>query len=390
MDYDFDKIAARAGTDSVKYDLRKAYFGKADVIPLWVADMDFETPDFIMEALQKRMEHPFMGYGFRSNEYRQTLINWLLKQYAWNVPKSALSFSPGVVPGLAMAVLAFSKPKDKILVQPPVYFPFFTTVEENGRELVYNELIENENHYGIDFVDLEEKFKLGVKIFIMSNPHNPVGRVWKYNELEQIVELCEKYDVLILSDEIHADLTFTPHKHIPIASISKVAAQRTLSFMAASKTFNIAGLSTAFVVSQNKDLLKAYNDKMNAMHLFTGNVMGSIATKVAFEQGEEWRLQMLDYVKENINFVEQYLKENLPQIRFNKPEATYLIWLDFRALNLKQKELVALLINEAGVGLNDGSVFSPGGEGFMRLNVACSRAVIRKALHQISKVVNPS
>ena len=388
--YDFDKIIAREQTASVKYDLREPYFGKADVLPMWVADMDFETPDFIRKAVQERAKHPIYGYSIREDNYYQSIVDWVKRRHNWEIEKEWIVHSPGIVPALNFSVLTFTNPGDGIIVQPPVYFPFFTTVEENGRELVYNELIEKENHYGIDFVDLEEKLKLGVKIFIMSNPHNPVGRVWKYKELEQIVELCEKYDVLILSDEIHADLTFTPHKHIPIASISKVAAQRTLSFMAASKTFNIAGLSTAFVVSQNKDLLKAYNDKMNAMHLFTGNVMGSIATKVAFEQGEEWRLQMLDYVKENINFVEQYLKENLPQIRFNKPEATYLIWLDFRALNLKQKELVALLINEAGVGLNDGSVFSPGGEGFMRLNVACSRAVIQKALTQISKVVNPS
>jgi cystathionine beta-lyase len=381
--YNFDKVVDRTTVDSVKYGLRKLMFNNDEVIPLWVADMDFETPDFIIKALKKRIDHPVFGYGFRSPDYNKTIVNWLLSQYQWNVRPAEISFSPGVVPGLVMSVLAFTNPSDKILVQPPVYFPFYATIEGNGRELVYNQLVNTKEGYKIDFDDLEAKFKMGVKMFIMSNPHNPVGRVWRRAELEQIVDLCEKYDVLILSDEIHADLTFTPFKHIPIASISMVAASRTLTFMAASKTFNIAGLSTAFVVIQQKELLKKYNALMDAMHLFPGNVMGSEATKAAFDQGNDWRLQMLKYVNSNIDFVEEFLKQHLPNIHFHRPEATYLLWLDFRSYAWEQKELTGFLINRAGVGLNDGTLFSPGGEGFMRLNVACSRELLEKAMNQI-------
>ena len=381
--YNFDIIIDRTKVDSVKYGLRKLLFNNENVIPLWVADMDFATPDFIIEALQQRLNHPVFGYGFRSPDYNKTIVNWLSEQYQWIVRPAEVSFSPGVVPGLMMSVLAFTKPKDKILVQPPVYFPFYETISGNDRELIYNELLETPTGYQIDFEDLEAKFSLGVKMFIMSNPHNPVGRVWRRDELEQIVHLCIKYDILILSDEIHADLTFEPNKHIPIASLSKEAAERTLTFMAASKTFNIAGLSTAFVVVQQKDLLKKYNKQMDAMHLFPGNVMGTVATKAAFDNGNDWRLQMLSYVEGNIDFVHDFLKEHLPEVRFHRPEATYLLWLDFRAFNWTQEKLNDFLINQAGVGLNDGAQFNPGGEGFMRLNVACSRALLEKALNQI-------
>lgn len=381
--YDFDRIVDRTGVDSVKYGLRRLVFNKEDVIPLWVADMDFETPDFIIEAMQKRLDHSVFGYGFRSPEYVKTIVNWLSNRYQWIVRPASVSFSPGVVPGLMMAVLAFTKPKDKIMVQPPVYFPFYTTIKGNDRELVYNELVETSQGYQIDFDDMESKFKSGVKMLIISSPHNPVGRVWTLLELQKIVDLCEQNDVLILSDEIHADLTFEPNTHIPIASISDRAAKRCITFMAASKTFNIAGLSTALAVIQQKDLLKTYNEMMDAMHLFPGNVMGTVATKAAFDNGDYWRIQMLDYVAGNIDFVYEFLMKNLPKIHFHRPEATYLLWLDFRALNWEQKKLRDFLIKKAGVGLNDGTVFSPGGEGFMRLNVACSRIILEKALKQI-------
>ncbi len=381
--YNFDKVVDRTTVDSVKYGLRKVVFKNENVIPLWVADMDFETPDFIVNALKYRIDHPIFGYGFRSDSYHKSITNWLDDRYQWKVETNEISFSPGVVPGLVMSVLAFTNPSDKILVQPPVYFPFYATIEGNGRELVYNQLVNTEEGYKIDFDDLEAKFKTGVKMFIMSNPHNPVGRVWSREELVQIIDLCEKYDVLILSDEIHADLTFAPYKHTPIASISETAANRTLTFMAASKTFNIAGLSTAFVVILQKELLKKYTAIMDAMHLFPGNVMGSVATKAAFDQGNDWRLQMLDYVKSNIDFVEEFLQKHLSDIHFHRPEATYLLWLDFRSYGWEQKELTDFLINRAGVGLNDGTLFSPGGEGFMRLNVACSRELLEKALNQI-------
>jgi len=383
MKYNFDKILDRSGSGSVKYDLRKTYFGKEDVIPLWVADMDFETPDFIINALQERLQHPVLGYGIRDDAYLDSISKWVGDRFQWEIKNNEISFSPGVVPGIVMAILAFTEPGDKVMVQPPVYFPFYISVKENHRELIYNQLIESEQGYQIDFADMEAKFKDGVKMLIISNPHNPVGRVWIQSELEQIIALCEKYEVMIISDEIHADLTFKPHKHIPIASISETAANRCITFMAASKTFNIAGLSTAFAIIKQKKILRMYNKKLNAIHLFSGNILGTVATKAAFDYGNSWRLQMLDYVQKNIDFVEQFLIENLPDIRFYRPQATYLLWLDFRKLDWEQKKLVRFMIEKAGIGLNDGTVFSPGGEGFMRMNVACSRLLLKKVLNQI-------
>ena len=381
--YNFDKIIDRTQVDTVKYGLRKPVFNNENVIPLWVADMDFETPDFIIEAMRQRVDHAVFGYGFRSSNYNKTISRWISDHYNWKVRTSEISFSPGVVPGLVMSILAFTKPGDKVLVQPPVYFPFYTSISGNNRELVFSPLKNTDRGYHMDFVDLEAKFKSGVKMFIMSNPHNPVGRVWTSEDLQQVVDLCAKYDVLILSDEIHADLTFEPNVHIPIASISKEAAMRTLTFMAASKTFNIAGLSTAFVVIQQKELLNRYNKTMDAMHLFTGNVMGAVATKAAFDNGDVWRKQMLEYVKGNIDFVADYIAEHIPKLHFMKPQATYLLWLDFSDYKLNQKDLVSLLVDKANVGLNDGTLFSPGGEGFMRMNVACPRSVLQQALEQI-------
>ncbi|RUA26975.1 MAG: cystathionine beta-lyase [Bacteroidetes bacterium] len=381
--YNFDKIIDRTQVDTVKYGLRKPVFNNENVIPLWVADMDFETPDFIIEAMRQRVDHAVFGYGFRSSDYNKTISRWISKHYNWKVGAEEISFSPGVVPGLVMSILAFTKPGDKVLVQPPVYFPFYTSISGNNRELVFSPLKNTDRGYHMDFVDLEAKFKSGVKMFIMSNPHNPVGRVWTSEDLQQVVDLCAKYDVLILSDEIHADLTFGPNVHIPIASISKEAAMRTLTFMAASKTFNIAGLSTAFVVIQQKELLNRYNKTMDAMHLFTGNVMGAVATKAAFDNGDVWRKQMLEYVKGNIDFVADYIAEHIPKLHFMKPQATYLLWLDFSDYKLNQKDLVSLLVDKANVGLNDGTLFNPGGEGFMRMNVACPRSVLQQALEQI-------
>ena len=386
-EYNFDKIIDRTEDDNVKYGLRKLIFNNENVIPLWVADMDFETPDFIINAMRNRVNHAVFGYGFRSPDYNRTIRNWVSNHYNWKVRLAEISFSPGVVPGLVMSILAFTKPGDKILVQPPVYFPFFTSISGNNRELVLSPLKNINLDYQMDFDDLEAKFKMGVKMFIMSNPHNPVGRVWTLKELHRVVDLCEKYDVLILSDEIHADLAFEPNVHIPIASISKEASKRTLTFMAASKTFNIAGLSTAFVIIQQKELLKEYDKTMEAMHLFPGNVMGTVATKSAFENGDEWRNQMLDYVKGNIDFVADYSAKHIPKLRFNRPQATYLLWLDFRAFNRPQKDLVALLVHKAGVGLNDGTLFMAENEGFMRMNVACPRQIVQQALEQIREAL---
>jgi len=388
MQYHFDKIINREDTDSVKYDLRKLYFRKDDVIPLWVADMDFETPEFIVDAVKKRAEHPIYGYSIKSDSYHQAIINWVKESHGWEIQKDEISFSPGVVPGFTLAILAFSKPGDRIVVQPPVYFPFFMAVEENGRKLVHNQLIEKDNYYSIDFVDLEKKLSHPkTTILLISNPHNPVGRVWKREELEKMILLCEKYQVILLSDEIHSDLIFSDHRHIVAANINDSAKERTVTFMAPSKTFNMAGLGTSFLLIQDKKLIKRYDEILQAYHLGMGNVFGNVALEAAYDQGRPWLNDLLDYLKKNVDFVDSFLKNHIPEITFAKPEATYLLWLNCKSLSLNDEQLNNFFIHEAGLGLNKGSIFGKGGEGYMRMNIACPRAIIEKALKQLLEAI---
>jgi len=386
--HDFNKIIKRENTDSVKYDLRKLYFRKEDVIPMWVADMDFETPDFIRDAVKKRANHPIYGYSIKPDSYYKAIIKWLKESYNWDVSKGEICFSPGVVPGLVLALMAFTKPGDKIVVQAPVYFPFFTSVLENGRQLLHNDLIEKDNYYSINFEDLEKKLSdPKTKVLMTSNPHNPVGRVWKHDELKQIANLCQKYDVLLFSDEIHSDLVFNNFKHIPAAAISEDAKQRSIVFMAPSKTFNMAGLSTSYLVIQNPDLRKEYKRIVEAYHLGLGNVFGTVALEAAYENGRPWLLDLISYLNKNVEIVDSFLKENIPEITFAKPEATYLLWLNCKALNLDDEKLNEFFIKEAGLGLNKGSIFGQGGSGFMRMNIACPASVVENALTLLKDAV---
>jgi cystathionine beta-lyase len=388
MKYDFDQTIDRSTTNTVKYDLRKTYFGKADVIPLWVADMDFASPECIRKAVAERAKHEIYGYTLKGDEYFNSIQNWLKKNHNWKIAKENISFSPGVVPGLVLSILALTKPGDKIIIQTPVYFPFFISIEGNEREMVINPLKENDGYYEMDFEDLKSKIDSQTKMILLSSPHNPVGRVWKKEELEELVDICVQNEILILSDEIHADLVFAPHKHIPIATVSEKAKQQTLTFMAPSKTFNIAGLSTSFVIIENENLLKKYNRALDSFHLFQGNLFGNVATEAAYNNGEEWLEQMLEYTEENIDFVSTFFKKNMPQIQFLKPEGTYLLWIDFRALKMNDKDLKEFLVHKAGIGLNSGNIFGENGSGFMRMNVACPRALLEKALNQLKVAVN--
>ncbi len=386
--YDFDKIVDRTNTNSLKYDLREFFFKDKDVIPLWVADMDFETPIFIREAIQKRAEHPIYGYSIKPDSYFHSITNWLKKRFSWDVIKEDVLFSPGVVPGFTLAIMAYTQPGDKIVTQPPVYFPFFQSVEDNGRELLYNQLIEKDNYYTIDFEDLETKLSdPKTKILLISSPHNPVGRVWNKEELEQMVTLCKKHDVLMLTDEIHSDLVFKGHQHLPTASISEDAKDLCITFMAPSKTFNMAGLSTSFLVIQNEELKKKYEDVLQAYHLGLGNVFGNEALEAAYTHGEEWLEKLNEYLTSNTNYVFDFLENNIPEINFLKPEATYLLWLNCKQLGLKEKELQKFFIKEAGLGLNNGSIFGPGGNGYMRMNIACPLSTVKTALDQLLKAI---
>lgn len=387
MQYNFDEIINRENTDSVKYDLRKVIFEKEDVIPMWVADMDFKTPDFIINAIKERLNHEVFGYSFRSKSYFESIINWLKRRHQWEVKEEWMSFSPGIVPAINMAVMAYTKPGDKIIVQTPVYFPFFSAIVNNDRVQVENPLQLKNDRYCIDFEDLEEKLK-EAKMIILSNPHNPGGSVWTKDELKRLGDLCVKNNVIILSDEIHADLVFKNIKYTPLASISKEIDEITVTFIAPSKTFNMAALATSSLICSNKELKEKYDKVLDTIHIGMGNVFGAVASEAAYNLGDEWLDQLMEYLSGNLDYLDHYLKENIPQIKMIRPEGTYLVWLDCSELKMTDEELKNFMIQKAGLGLNAGTMFGTGGEGFMRINVACPKQTITDALARLENAVN--
>lgn len=386
--YDFDEIIIREDTDCVKYDLRKLYFGTEDVIPMWVADMDFRTPDFVIKALKKRLEHEILGYSIRSKGFSRAISTWMKLRHNWKINPNWITFSPGVVPAINMLVLALTQPGDKIIVQPPVYFPFFSAVDNNGRTRVDNPLQLINGRLCMDFDDLKLK-AAGAKMIIISHPHNPGGSVWNKNELLQLAEICIENNILLVSDEIHSDLIFSPHQHIPLASLSEAIAQQTITCNAPSKTFNLAGLSTSYLIIPNKTLLDRYNRMLNdELHLSMGNLPGVIALEAAYNNGSAWLEQLLEYVQGNIKFVENFCREHLPVITPVIPESTYMIWLDCRKMEFEGEALKDFFIQKAKVGFNDGRVFGQGGDGFMRMNVACPMSVVVEAMNRIKEAVS--
>ncbi len=388
MKYDFDEIIERQGTNSIKYDLREKVFGQDDIIPMWVADMDFKTPRFIIEALKTRLEHEILGYTFRGREFYQSIVYWMKNRHNWNIKPEWISFSPGVVPAINISIQAFTNPGDKIIVQPPVYFPFFSAVKGNNRIMLENQLQYVNGKYYIDFDHLKSLIDNKVRLLILSNPHNPVGRVWSKEELEKLVQICSENNIIILSDEIHSDLIFPGHKHIPLASVSGQAADITISFFSPSKTFNLAGLSTSAVISSNEKLLARFNKFAETMHLNMGNIFGFVALQNAYNKGEEWLSQLLLYLSENMLFTKTFIRNKIPALQLVEPESTYLLWIDFGKLKQPNKEISRLLIDKAKVGLSDGRMFGKGGEGFFRMNIATPKPVIKEALIRIEKAVS--
>ena len=386
MKYDFDRIINRANTNCVKYDLRKQVFGNPDVLPMWVADMDFETPDFIREAVIRRAEHPVYGYHFKDEPYFQAIADWLARRHHWGAKTEWMSFVPGVVCGFNMAVLAFTKPDDEIIIQPPVYPPFHHAVASHGRKLVFNTLINRGDGYEFNFDQLVEQCKTA-KMLILCNPHNPVGRCWTMNELLLLGEICMKNNVLVISDEIHCDLVLPGYRHRPFAMLDESFAQNSITFHAASKTFNLAGLATSTAIIPNEELRKTYNDYVEALEAHLGNIFGKVATQTAMTQGDEWLGQLLDYVQGNIDYVSDFLKANLPKVRFHKPQATYMMWLDFNGYGLSEEELWRKMTLEAQLGLNRGKEFGvEAGSGFFRINLACPRAMVEEAMRRLKSV----
>ena len=385
--WNFDEPAGREGTDCIKYDRREETFGVKDIIPMWVADMDFNTPDFIVESLQKRLEHHIYGYSFRSSEYFQSMISWIKTRHNWTVEKEWISFSPGIVPALNFCTLAFTQAGDNIIVQPPVYFPFFSAAESHGRNLIYNRLTESEGKWDMDYNSLIAGIDSKTKMIIISNPHNPVGRVWTPEELNNLADICLKNNILIISDEIHCDLVLPGFTHTPMASLSEKIAENTVTLIAPSKTFNLAGLSTSSVIIKNPVLRKSFNRIVDNLHVGNGNIFGNTASIAAYANGHKWLDALLDYIDNNIEFVKDYCGKMIPEIIPVQPEATYMIWLDCRRFGMSGKDLQNFFVHKAGVGMNEGSTFGPGGEGFMRMNLGTTHQTVMKAMEQIERAV---
>ena len=385
--YDFDQIIDRSNTNSIKVDALERVFGSKDVIPLWVADMDFLSPPEITEGLKKRVEHGIFGYVEPGEQYFSFIINWLKNRHDWFVNRENITFIPGVVKGFAFAIDVFTNDNDKIIIQPPVYPPFKGTTEDLNREIVTNPLIFEDGQYSMDFDNLRQVAKTGCKMLILCNPQNPSGRIWTKEELSELAEICFDNDIIVISDEIHSDLALPGNKHVPFATVSEKAAQNNITLMAPSKTFNIAGIVSSFAVVENEDLRKKYFDYLLARQLNEGTIFGYLAAQYAYEYGDEWLDQAIEYIQKNIDFVDDFLKNHIPQIKVIRPEASFLIWLDCRDLNLSQPELENFFIHKAKLGLNSGTMFGKEGEGFMRLNVGCSRITLEKALNNLKKAV---
>ncbi len=380
MKYDFDRVIPRENTDCVKFDLRDKVFGSASVRPMWVADMDFEVPPFIREAVIERAKHPVYGYTYRPPRFYEEVASWLLRRHNWQTDPSLISFSPGIVPALNMCVLAYTKPGERIVVQPPVYFPFFSAVNGHQRELVYNPLVRRGEGYEMDFEHLEGLFREGAKMLILSHPHNPVGRVWNREELEQLAGLCIRYGVLVLSDEIHSDLIMPGFRHIPLASLGKEIAALTVTCVAPSKTFNLAGMHSSALIFSDAALKKDYETVLEGLHVGSGNLFGMVAMEAAYREGEEWLDQLLVYLADNFSLLKSRFTASGTGVGITPLEATYLVWLDFSSLGMDDKALNEFIVSKAGLGLNDGNQFGPGGSGFQRMNIATPRQVLNEAL----------
>lgn len=388
MKYDFDRIIDRSGTNALKYSVLKERYGRDDLIPLWVADLDFETPPFITDALRRRLDHSLFGYTSVPQELWQTIAKWILDHHGWKVDEKWITYIPGVMKGVGAAVNVFVKPDEKVIIMPPVYFPFRLVPQGNGRQVVFNPLKKVEGgSYEIDFENLARVADGKCRLLLLSNPHNPAGICWSRETLQRLAEFCYERNIIVISDEIHADLALFGNRHIPFASVSDKAARISITFGAPSKTFNTAGIVNSYAIVPDDTLRRRFYSWLDANELSEPHLLATIAIIAAFRNGEEWRRQLISYIEDNVRFVEDYLKANIPAIKPLRPQATFLVWLDCRDLNLDHKGLIDLFVNKARLALNDGETFGPGGEGFMRLNVGAPRAILSKALEQLSAAV---
>jgi cystathionine beta-lyase len=387
MRYNFDQIIDRRGTGSVKYDLRKKFFGNEDILPLWVADMDFASPDFITNAISERARHPVYGYTVIQDGFFQSIVRWMKRRHDWMIDRDWILFFPGVVPALHHAVLAYTDPGDKIIIQPPVYFSFFPSLGLNDRHILHNQLLETGSTFKMDLDRLEKMIDEKTRLLFLCHPHNPTGTVWDKEVLGKLTEICSAKSVIIISDEIHSDLILGGQRHVPLASLSKESAKITVTCVSPSKSFNLAGLASAAVIIPDPALRRSMKIVQEKIHTNAGNIFGLTAMQAAYEHGDEWLDSLLDYLQGNLRFLLTFFDRRIPDIKVYKPESTFMVWLDFRRLNLTGRELSDLIIHKAGLGLIDGKNFGPGGEGFQRLNFALPRPVLQKALEQLEKAI---
>lgn len=388
---EFSHIKNRKKTNSVKWDQIEEVFqtNNKDVLPMWIADMDFPAPNEVNKALIDRAKHGIYGYTFIDDDIKKNVTDWLAKRHQWKVNPNSLIFSPSVITSLYIAITTFTKPNDAILIQTPVYTPFFSVIEEANRQVVTNPLHFNGESYEIDFENLETKMQQGVKAFVFCSPHNPVGRVWTKEELSRLAELALQYNVLILSDEIHADLVFKPHKHIPIASLSDKISEQTITLMSPTKTFNLAGLHISYMVTTNRDKQQQLESKLALQGFRMLNTMGIVALDAAYRHGESWLQTLLDIIEDNKRYVLHRLAhETNEMVTAIDAEGTYLLWLNFSRLNMTDAQLRSFLINDAKVGLNAGSSYGMDGASFMRINIACHKDTLEDGINRIIKAVN--
>lgn len=400
MKYNFDVVVDRRNSNSVKWEFMQSgedlltfehtqrFFGEDRILPMWVADMDFKCPKPVVDALIARVQHGIYGYSAPTEEFYQSVVQWMRRRHGWEISPEWICITPGVVPALNMLVRAFASSGDKVLIQPPVYYPFYGAIENNGAEVALNPLIYKDGRYRMDFGDLEVLCSdPKVKLAILCNPHNPVGRVWTRDELVKFGELCIDNHVLVVSDEIHGDLIYDGHTFTPFASLSETFADYSVSCTSPSKTFNLAGLQTSCIIIPNDDLRSMFERILQSNGLFGIGPFGIVALKAAYDHGEEWLLQVLEYIEGNLNYLEKYVTEKIPQISVIRPEGTYLVWLDCRRLGLDKWELKQLMLEEAKVYLDEGFIFGSEGEGFERINIACTRPVLVEALDRIRQAV---
>lgn len=383
----FEQEISRKNTASIKWDEVKKIYEEEDILPFWIADMDFRVPEPVLEALEERVKHGIFGYTAQDDAYYEAIIGWMKKRHNWSIEKEWICHSPGIVPALSFFIQIYTQPGDKMIIQPPVYPPFRHVALENGRELVYNPLKLENGQYVMDFDDLRAKIDPDTKMLILCSPHNPVGRVWTEAELRKLGEICLEHNILVIADEIHFDLIFNNHKHIPFASLSEEFAQNSIICTAPSKTFNLAGLQTSNIIIPNPALREKFNHLLNIHYLGFPNIFGQLATASAYNHGEPWLEECLDMIQSNLSFLTNYIESHIPELKVIQPEGTYLVWIDCRELGMDYETLAKFMRHQAKIAINEGDQFGPGGEGFIRLNIACSQALLEQGLKRLGNAI---